>query len=252
MLARMISRPNLLGSNLDESMAAMELVYLYAHRMTVSTMEKAKKLLFELLHAGLEGSQSLERSHISQLVPALRADDDAWSYTTKHIIRRFPVDGDRDKYLDSVAFPDLLLSSFDAHENQRKSASKLAQTLLEAKSMEAELLSLMPQLRVKVSAAGAGITDLVTVSGLVGRYHFCSTYWQHGQGNLRIEFDPAVSCWILKKLYGLDWSTLYVCFERSIHELLPPKTGWRPAIETDPPLGVKVLVNYISKMKSRS
>ena len=45
MLGQVISRPFSVESNLDESTAAMELVYLYAHRMTVSTMQNTHIML---------------------------------------------------------------------------------------------------------------------------------------------------------------------------------------------------------------
>jgi BTB/POZ domain len=244
MLGQVISRPFLVGSNLDESTAAMELLYLYAHRMTPSTRQKATTFLLEVLQSGWEGRHSFEHWHICQLVPALRANDGAWSYTTETILHGFPVDGDREKYVDSLAFPDLILSCIQAHLNQRKSASRLAQTLLEAKSMETELLSLIPRLRVQASTDGlAGLPD--------GLYHRASKYkyWMNQKfSTKRIEFD-AVSGWTIKYKDGdHQWLTLYVCSERPINQVLPPKTGWRLAVETGQPLAAPVL-NYIMKKR---
>ena len=152
MLRQVISRPLLNDSNLDESTAAMELLYLYAHRMTPATTHQAKKCLLKVLQSGLEGRISLEHGHICQLVPGLRVDDDAWSYTKDRIIRRFPDDGDREKYLDSMAFPDLVV------------------TCILAKSFERDLVPLLPDMCVKVLTSGGGPGD--------GHYYKQSTYWQ--------------------------------------------------------------------------
>ena len=223
-LGQVISPQIVVASNLDESTAAMELLYLYAHRMTASTMEKAKDLLLELLQSCLEGCHSFERGHICQLVPALRTDDDAWSYTKDRILRCILDDGDREKYLDSMAFPDLVLTCVQAHL-----------TLSQARAMEKALVSLGTNLRVEVSTPGGGTAD-----GVYARY---LTFWQ--LQCMRIVFDAA-SGWRIRRQNGnRQWSTLYVCSERPFNELLPPKTGWRAKNPTNPPQPAPILRYHV-------
>jgi hypothetical protein len=157
-------------------------------------------------------------------VPALRANDDAWSYTTEIILHGFPVDGDREKDVDSLAFPDLILCCIQSHL-----------TLSQAKSVEKELVALVPQLRVEVSTSGGGEAD--------GQYNRHSFFWHQAlRQHLRIEFD-AVSGWIIRRQFSQDnqWLTLYVCSERPFNMLLPPKTGWRSVHQTDPPQAAPIL-----------
>ena len=105
------------GSNLDQSMSAVELVYQHSHRMTLSR-PKAKQFLSDVFDAGLDGYQSFELRHIRQLLPALRTEKDLWA--KMQIFQRFPDDVNRETYLDSPLFPELVLTSIQAQANENE------------------------------------------------------------------------------------------------------------------------------------
>jgi BTB/POZ domain len=107
-------------SNLDDAMAAVELVYQHSHRMTSSKLI-ANEFLTNLLEDCAEGMQFFEVKHVRQLIPALRIEPDLWNAI--QIFHQFPDDAnaDRDKYLDCLLFPELLLSCIKLMNQQASS-----------------------------------------------------------------------------------------------------------------------------------
>jgi hypothetical protein len=101
------------SSNFQNTMAAVELVYHHFHRMSLSRL-KAHTFLTNLLEPHSNGLQLFERRQVRQLIPALRTEPDLW--TKIQVFYQFPDDAnvDREKYLDCLLFPDLLLSCFKA------------------------------------------------------------------------------------------------------------------------------------------
>jgi BTB/POZ domain len=203
-------------SNLDHAMAAVELVYQHSHRMT-SSLPKAKKFISDMLGSDVDAFRFFEIKHIRQLIPALRTEPDLWEKMQN--FHRFPVDGDADRetYLDCLLFPDLLMRCIQAQLAEKDIVSE-------------------PELRVVVTHS----------TSVAGWYHLEGGAWKKvdtdNMGCHLIQYD-ALSGWAISHRVNTSVTSnvLFVCYTNLANVFLPPKHGWKPLTETDPPQAAPVL-----------
>jgi hypothetical protein len=212
------------GSNLDQSMAAVELVYQHSHRMTLSR-PKAKQFITDVFDSGLEGYQSFHLRHIHQLIPALRIETDLWAKML--IFHRFSEDVDRETYLDSPLFPELVLTCIQAQTNEKEVIRGLTS--------------------IKVTGAdrddvhGTYVFDERSISYCKGPFGFFTHIieWRKGYGWVLARQRRGKSG---QKVVS-ESEILFDCVGTT-NMFLPPKHGWRSTAPTNTP-SLNPVLEYI-------
>ena len=105
------------GANLDQCMVAVEMVYEYAHRFSVSKANAAACV--RTVFASHAVMFCLDKEHICRLVPALRADESLWTLAVEKALHPFDANlVDSEMYLASPLFPEVLDRSIQALVNE--------------------------------------------------------------------------------------------------------------------------------------